>query len=429
MTPKPETIVMVLTSYPRFPGDTYGTFMEPIAHSLAARGHEVHLVLPWHPQLQRPAVEAGVHFHPFRYAPLGRLHVFGYAAALREDVRLRLAAWATAPLALLSGWRMAERVIERTKASVVHGHWVVPGGVIAAAASRGLPLVVSLHGSDVYVAERYRAAGASARAVFRRAGWVTACSDDLRQRAIRLGASPDRIETVPYGVDGERFRPNPQARDAWRVRLGLAPDQLLVCTAGRFVRKKGFEYLIDAMASLASEWPSLMLVIGGSGDLDAELRARVRDHGLTDRVRFVGLLPQDAVADLVAAADVVVVPSVHDAAGNVDGLPNMVLEALASGTPLVATTAGGIPSVVQHGETGLLVPEREPAAIAAAVGELLRQPERRARMGRLAREHVLAHQSWASVARRFEAAYEEARSTAACGACQQRRFPSSSGMP
>jgi glycosyltransferase involved in cell wall biosynthesis len=99
------------------------------------------------------------------------------------------------------------RVAQKRRATVMHGHWVVPGGTIAAAARPKLPLVVSLHGSDVFVAERHGAVGAVARRVFRRAGYVTACSDDLAQRAVRLGADPARLEVVPYGVDLARFRP------------------------------------------------------------------------------------------------------------------------------------------------------------------------------------------------------------------------------
>jgi hypothetical protein len=100
----PQVVVMVTTSYPRFPGDSVGTFMEPIASSVAARGHEVHVVAPWHPLVTRGAEERGVHFHFYRYAPVPALNVFGYASAMRADVSLRGAAYAAAPLALAAGW-------------------------------------------------------------------------------------------------------------------------------------------------------------------------------------------------------------------------------------------------------------------------------------------------------------------------------------
>ena len=109
-----HVVVMVTTSYPRFPGDSVGTFMEPIAKRVAARGHEVHIVAPWHPRITRGKVEDGVFFHFFRYAPVPALNVFGYAAGLRADVKLKGAAWMAAPLALAAGWFKALRVAQKT---------------------------------------------------------------------------------------------------------------------------------------------------------------------------------------------------------------------------------------------------------------------------------------------------------------------------
>jgi glycosyltransferase involved in cell wall biosynthesis len=405
----PETIVMVATSYPRFPGDTVGTFMEPIAKGIAARGHAVHMVLPWHPRWQRGKREGNVFFHLFHYAPHPSLNVFGYAEALKADVDMRWRAFASAPLALAAGWFKALRVAQKLGATMMHGHWVIPGGVLAAAATPRLPLVISLHGSDVYVAERQPIAGRLAGAAFARAGWVTACSEDLRARAVKLGADETRSGVVPYGVDSERFRPNATARADLRRMLGLSDTTPLVFTAGRFVRKKGFEYLIDAAARLSASVPELVVVLGGDGDLRDELTARARQAGLGERVRFAGLLSQDAVATYLAAADVAVVPSVRDDAGNVDGLPNVVMEALASGTPLVSTPAGGIASVIEHERTGLLVPERDADALARAIARLLDAPAERHALGAAARESVIARFGWERAIDRFEAAYAAAR--------------------
>jgi len=401
-----HVVVMVTTSYPRFPGDTIGTFMEPIARGIAARGHAVHVVLPWHPRLARGPVEDGVHFHPFRYAPHPGLNVFGYAAALRADVHLRAASYLAAPFALAASYRTARRVARDVGATLLHGHWLIPSGAVVTAATRVLPTVISLHGSDVYVAERHGLARRAARAALRRVDWITACSDDLRARAIALGADGARAETIPYGVDVARFRPDAGLRAAGRLAMAASPGDVIMFTAGRFVRKKGFEYLIDALGQLAPRWPSLRLVIAGGGDLDDELRERARVRGVADRVRFPGVLAQDDVAAHMAAADIAIMPSVHDDAGNVDGLPNTVMEALASGTPLVATTVGGIPSVVTHGRTGWLVPERDADALAAAVEYLVRHAETRAALGRAAREETLSLRTWDKVAEGFERVYD-----------------------
>jgi glycosyltransferase involved in cell wall biosynthesis len=400
---------MITSSYPRFPGDTIATFMEPIAQGVAQRGHEVHVVLPWHPRLQRHGLEGGVHFHPFHYAPLRSLNVFGYSGALDADVRLRRRAYLAAPFAFRAGREAARRVIRTSGATIVHGHWAVPSGAIAAAATVNLPVVVSLHGSDVYLAERSRIARIGARRAFARAGWITACSDDLRERAIALGADRDRLETVPYGVDASRFAPDADARVRVRQELRVLDQDPVVFTAGRFVHKKGFAFLIEAAARLKERWPTLRVVIGGSGDLFEELRARAHEAGVAQQVVFTGVLDHAAVGACLAAADVAVVPSIRDTAGNVDGLPNMVMESLASATPLVATTVGGIPGVVDSNRTGILVPPADAAALADAIDRLLGDPVRRQAIGRAARDEAIARHSWARVAEAFERAYVRAR--------------------
>jgi len=402
-----HVVVMVTTSYPRFPGDHVGTFMEPIAKRVAARGHDVHIVAPWHPLVARGRVEDGVSFHFFKYAPVSALNVFGYAAGMRADVSLRGAAWLAAPLAMTAGWFKAMRVAQKRGATVMHGHWVVPGGVIASRARPRLPLVVSLHGSDVFVAERTAVARTAARRVFARSGAVTACSQDLANRAIALGAARDRMEVVPYGVDSARFKPSTEVeRIATRRGAGIPDHAPVVVAAGRLVRKKGFEYLIDALPLVQA--PNVHLVIAGAGDLGEELDARARRGPTADRVHFAGNVSQYTVGAWFAAADVVAVPSVRDDSGNVDGLPNTLLEGLASGTQIVTPAAGGIGGVVEHDRNALVVAERDPRGLAAAIDALLASAERRAALGRAGRALVDERFGWDAAAARFEAAYDRA---------------------
>jgi glycosyltransferase involved in cell wall biosynthesis len=401
-----ERIVMVASSYPRFEGDSVGSFMEPIAQGIAARGHEVHMVAPWHPKWDRPKVDRGVHFHLFHYAPVPAMNTFGYAEGMRADVRLRASTVAVAPLAVLAGWFKALRVAQKKRATIVHAHWVIPGGVIGAAAAGSIPLVISLHGSDVFVAERHRVAGLAARTAFKRAAWVTACSEDLRSRALSLGAGSERSNVIPYGVDSDRFKPGSDLRARGREILGVADNVPLFFALGRLVRKKGFEYLIDAAAALITQQPALRVAIAGDGDLEASLRARAQAAGVGEAVQFLGVVSHHVVPALLAASDVAVAPSVHDDAGNVDGLPNTVLEIMASGTPLVATTAGGIAAVASDGMTARLVPERDAGALAAAIDGLLRDRPAGTLIGRRARDLVCRDHSWARVAEDFEAVYQ-----------------------
>jgi glycosyltransferase involved in cell wall biosynthesis len=151
-----------------------------------------------------------------------------------------------------------------------------------------------------------------------------------------------------------------------------------------------------------------VLAIAGAGDLDGELRAHASNAGVADRVVFLGNLAQDEVGRWFAAADVIAAPSVRDDSGNVDGLPNTVLEALASATPLVTTAAGGIGSVVTDGRSGLIVPERDPAGLARAMDRLLDDRSAAARIGAAGRALVEERFGWTRVAERLSDAYDRA---------------------
>ncbi len=392
---------MVTSSYPRFPGDVVAPFIESIARGVAARGHRVDVVLPHHPDLRRPAGEP-VSFHPYRYAPLDRWSRWGYAQSLRRDVSVRAGAFLLAPLVAFALRRIVAERLRETRYDVVHAHWVVPNGALVAGLVRthGVPLVVSLHGSDVFVAETLLPARILAARTLRQAGAVTACSEDLHRRALRLGARPERTRTVPYGVD-----PMEAAGvdvNAVRARLGAPPAATLVVALGRLVEKKGFSYLIQAAARV----PGVHIALAGEGDLRAELEAHVATTGAP--VRLVGALDRESVAEALAAADVVVVPSVVDRAGNVDGLPNVLLEAMAAGRAVIASRVAGIPDVVTDGVDGILVEEKDVAGLAAALARLAGDPALRQRLGAAARAMVTRRLSWERAARTFEESYAAA---------------------
>jgi len=424
---KPMNICMLTTSYPKYPGETTAPFIEEIAAGLARRGHTIHLVAPFHRDVQRAQVERGVHFHFFRYSPWRALNVWGYAEALRADVGLRGRVLIAAPLALAATVRA---LLQLTKApapgattdcvapfDLVHAHWVLPNGVPAAlvARLRGLPLVISLHGSDVYLAERAIPLTLAAAGAFRAAQSVTACSGDLQRRALRLGARPGSVEVIPYGVDPQFFQPDEQAGAFVRAELELAQDTPLIIAVGRLVYKKGLTFLLEAMPRIRARHPNAMLVVGGYGDLREELERRAQAIGIAANVRFPGQLSRERTARYISAADVFVVPSIRDQNGNVDGLPNVLLEGMGAARPIVASDLAGIPEVITGGEHGLLVPERDAEALAAAIIRLLDDRALAQRLGTAARRRVLAELTWDATSARFEAAYEHALAACAHG--------------
>src|SRR5262245_6622552 len=254
-------VLMVTSSYPKFPGDATAPFIESIARGLAARGHAVDVVLPHHPELRR-AHDEPVRFFPYRYAPSDAWCRWGYAQSLEADVRVRREIYLLLPFVAMAIRGLVAERLRSERYDVVHVHWVVPNAVLVAdiARAHGLPPVVSLHGSDVFLAERLRPARGLARRVFEGAGAVTAPSTDLLHRALRLGSPPARSRVVPYGVDVEAFSPREAADDpAGRVRA--ASGRALVVAVGRLVEKKGFRDLLTAAAST----PAIEVAIAGEG--------------------------------------------------------------------------------------------------------------------------------------------------------------------
>jgi glycosyltransferase involved in cell wall biosynthesis len=393
---------MVTHTYPRFMGDTTAPFVESIADAVAARGHEVDVLLPYAPDLQsRPA--SRVRLRPFRYAPTDGLSQWGYGRAMDGRGKVRPGMYAATPLAARALRRSARALLATGDYDVVHVHWVVPSGVLLSRITRDAATVVSLHGSDVSLAERSGLVRSLVQRAFARVGAVTAPSSDLLARAVALGAPEAAARLVPYGVESASFAPDAAGdRAGLRRALGAEGGDVLVLGLGRLVEVKGFEHLVDA----AARAEGVRVAIAGDGELRPELERQIRATGAP--VKLVGALDRAAVAQALAAADVVAVPSVVDGNGRVDGLPNTLLEALASGRAVVASAVGGIPDAISHGANGLLVPAGDPAALADALSFLRAHPAERERLGKEARRSAVERYTWAATAEALEDAYAAA---------------------
>jgi glycogen(starch) synthase len=270
----------------------------------------------------------------------------------------------------------------------------VPGGPAGwlLKALSGVPYVVSLRGGDVPgfqydgIALFHRLAGPVIGFLWRRAAAVVANSDGLAGLARRF--APDvPVTVVPNGVDAALFRP----ADAPSLPSS-APLRLLV--VGRLVRQKGVDLILEAMARTPVP---LDLTVVGDGGVRPALEAQVAALGLGERVRFAGWLERTALPDAYRAADLFVFPSRDE------GMPNVVLEAMASGLPVAATDIAGNRDLVVDGETGFLLPVDDVAALAAALERLAADPDLRRRMGAAGRARVVERFSWAAVATAYRA--------------------------
>ncbi len=262
----------------------------------------------------------------------------------------------SASAALYAASLLPEVWRRRRATDVLYGSWAYPDGVatVMLAEVLDLPSVVKVHGSDLNVIARIPSVRAHLRAFLPRATRLVAVSRALADELAALGVPRERIAVVENGVDPSLFQP--RDRKEARAALGLPAAGRVAVYVGRLVREKGLFELVEAMASLP---PELTLVLVGDGVARGELELRARPLG--ERVRFAGPRPLDEVPRWLAAADLFVLPSWNE------GTPNVILEALACGRRVVATTVGGIPDVIGAPALGELVPPRDAAALAAAI--------------------------------------------------------------
>lgn len=242
---------------------------------------------------------------------------------------------------------------------VLDAHFLYPDGVAAAWIARrlDLPLILTARGNDVTLYPRYRAPRAMILRAVRQAARVITVSEALRTQLIALGADAGSIVTLRNGVDLDRFRPADRATA--RANLGFTRPTLL--SVGHLIERKGHEIVIEALASL----PDIRYCIVGEGPLGEKLRHTARALGVADRVTFVGNIPQAELIDYYNAADALALPSSRE------GMPNVVLESLACGTPVIAARCEGTPELITVPAAGILMAQRDAASFVDACTQLL----------------------------------------------------------
>ncbi len=278
------------------------------------------------------------------------------------------------------------RKLRELKPALLHAHFGFHGIHAAGFAKREkLPLVVSIHGKDAAALTweaRKRVDFVSYRnwmapAMFRTAKRFLAASEDMADILIASGVDVGRIHVHRLGIPLSRFEVHERPDGPLRVLM-----------VGRFVEKKGLEYGIRAMARIRQELPDARMKIIGSGFLEKRLRRVVFDLELEDVVEFLGVVPPDRVAEEMRQANVMLAPSVVSPWGDRDSGLIVCKEAAATGLPVVGTWHGGIPEIVEHGKTGLLVPERQVTPIVNALRELARSKKLRDELGLAGRAKV-----------------------------------------
>jgi glycosyltransferase involved in cell wall biosynthesis len=387
--------LLVFTSlYPNAAQPGHGVFIEERLRHLVESGQVAATVV------------APVPWFPFRHRVFGTYATFAAVPKqeTRHGIRIlhprypvipKLGMHATPFLMYRAVLPMVRKLIaENPGFDLIDAHYFYPDGVVAAhlGAALGKPVVISARGSDITWIPRFPRARQQIQRAAKSAAAVIAVSHALKDSLVDLDVDPAKITVLRNGVDLERFAPRDRA--ALRNQFGVRGPVWL--TVSHLVELKGIHIVIEALVHVLD----VTLLIAGKGPQERELRELVERLGLSARVRFLGAIPHAQLCDCYNLADAMVLASSRE------GMPNVVLESIACGTPVLATPVGGVPELITAPEAGELMRERRPEALATAWNTLrARQPER------LATRRFAETLGWRPVIDAQHALYARVRST------------------
>ncbi len=270
------------------------------------------------------------------------------------------------------------------KYDIVHCHFGPNGNLAALLKDVGAikgKIVVAFHGEAGYVGEKRHEKGFAP--LFEKGDLMLPMSEREKQSLIKLGCPPQKIVVHRMGVDLSKF--------AFVPRRPRGDGAVHLLTVARLVEKKGIEYAIKAVAKVAQRHPQITYSVVGDGPLRAELASLIESLSVDGKIKLLGWRRQEEIVEFMKGADILLAPSVTSADGDQEGIPVALMEAMAQGLPVLSTWHSGIPELVQDGQSGFLVPERDAEALADRLEYLVEHPKLWAEMGKAGRDYVEKH--------------------------------------
>ncbi|HET8685133.1 MAG TPA: glycosyltransferase [Methanosarcina sp.] len=290
----------------------------------------------------------------------------------------------------------------KPKPDLIHAHFSYPDGygMRKLAKKWRVPLVISALGTiERKVAYEGSYTSRQIKEAMNFADKVLSVSEDLKLHIVNLGINEEKVHVVPNGVDTEKFKPAGKAHA--RNLLNLPQDKNIVLFVGALRKIKGVDYLIEAAKNFVNTNTNLFMV-GRDDGLRKNLEKRAQELKIADYVRFTGPVNHEDIPLWISASDILVLPSLSE------GRPNVILEALACEVPVVATDVGGIPELMVDGETGHLVPAKNPVELSRKINKLLEDKTRRENMGKLGRKSIIQRGlTWEAHAKKTVDIYSE----------------------
>ncbi len=408
---KKLNIAVLGSTYPRSEDDGQVPWLRESVNRMAARGHRVTVLAPSYAGLRSHEID-GVPVKRFRYAPARwetLTHEHGAPSKVRSPFYKLLAApYILCGCVAVCAWAWRERF------DVIHVHWPFPHGLMTWLPARlfGIRVVANCHGAELALARKSAPICRVLAALLKSADGLL-CNSSHTQAEIRkicgreAGISPYGV-TIPVEADDESER---------RQSPGKEEEVPLLLFCGRLIQRKGLDVLIRAFPELLRR-RRVRMVITGEGDRKAEWEELAREMGVDDAIEFAGFVSTERLAELYRECAVYVHPAIYDDNGDTEGLGVVLVEALRNRKPVVASAVGGIVDVIVHEETGLLVPEKDEAALVEAITRILDDSKLARRLGETGGRHVRREFDWDRIITGIETLYQECRGQGRASACK-----------
>lgn len=303
---------------------------------------------------------------------------------------------------LVSEFFWALKIIFSRQIFLIHTHWIVPQGFIGAIlhALTGIPHVSTIHGSDLSIIGKNSVLKYLCRFTVKNSDVVTVNSSYTKQQLENVAPeSIQKIQVIPMGVNPQQFYniSNGQMKKKYQ-------NNRIILSVGRLIDLKGTVYLVECLPHILEHYPNTILIIIGSGPEEERLQERVASLSLKEHVTFLGTLNHEDLIPYYQLADVFILPSIFKD-GKTEALGVVLLEAMASGCPVIGSKVGGIPDIIMDGETGFLVPERDPMALAEKIIKILSDVDLQQRFRQNGYKRIYESFTWNKVAEQFFKGY------------------------
>jgi glycosyltransferase involved in cell wall biosynthesis len=389
-------IGVITSAYPEFEDDPHGIFVHRLMKEISKQGYDVKVMAPYtggktEYLLDGVKVERFHYFYPKRFQKLcGRS---GMIDNVKEGFFVK---FQVLTFILFNFVNSVSKLKDR---DLIHVHWLIPNGLGALIVKKifKIPYLSTIYGEEIYLSKRYKLEFIL-RTFINNSNRSVAISKGTLEGCLKIGLKTETFNVIPFGVDTDFFRPLNINRD-------LKTFQIL--SVGYLIERKGFEYLIKVMQNVLKKYANVKLKIVGSGPLEEDLKRLINDLNLNKNVEILKNVSDEELLNLYNSSDLFILPSIVDSQGNTEGLGVVLLEAMACKVPVIGSNIGGIPDIIQDGETGVLVPEKDISELSKAVINLVENENFRNKLANGGYNLVEDKFNWKKIAQSYISIYTQ----------------------